>query len=136
MKDDSVSEIVKSDSLICQIMSLELDKTNVKSPDYARNKGRMLGRFLLFVRKRYENPDLQFKDLLIPERFDIADFTYSVLKFADEAAARSAPPEAGCYLNGFFLEGAAWDDEQGILRESDPKVIHVPLPVMHFIPVY
>ena len=73
MKDDPVSEIVKSDSLICQIMSLLLDKqNNVKSPDYARNKGRMLGRFLLFVRKRHENPDLQFKDLLIPERFDIA----------------------------------------------------------------
>ena len=73
MRDDPVSEVVKSDSLICHIMSLELDKqSDGKSPDCARNKGRMLGRFLLYVRKRYENPDLQFKDLLIPERFDMA----------------------------------------------------------------
>lgn len=45
-------------------------------------------------------------------------------------------PIDGCYLNGFFLEGAAWDDESSVLRDSDPKVIHVPLPVMHFIPKY
>lgn len=50
--------------------------------------------------------------------------------------ARAQSPEDGCHLNGFFLEGAAWDDEKGILRESDPKVIHVPLPVMHFVPRY
>jgi len=45
-------------------------------------------------------------------------------------------PEDGCYLSGFFLEGAAWDDENSVLRESEPKVIHVSLPVMHFIPKY
>ena len=45
-------------------------------------------------------------------------------------------PADGCYLNGFFLEGAAWDDDNSVLRESDPKVIHVPLPVMHFMPKY
>jgi len=50
--------------------------------------------------------------------------------------ARITSPAEGCYLNGFFLEGAAWNDEKGALRESDPKVIHVPLPVMHFIPLY
>ena len=32
------------------------------------------------------------------------------------------------------MEGAAWDDEKSVIRESDPKVIHVPVPVMHFIP--
>ena len=72
MKDDPVSEVVRSDSLIQQVMTLELEKSNpkVRSPDYARNKGRMLGRFLLFARERY-NPELQFGDLLIPEKFDI-----------------------------------------------------------------
>ena len=34
------------------------------------------------------------------------------------------------------MEGAAWDDENSVLRESEPKVIHVSLPVMHFIPKY
>ena len=59
-----------------------------------------------------------------------------MLKHSDENMAKSSSPEEGCYLNGFFLEGAAWDDQNGVLRESDPKVIHVPLPVMHFIPRY
>ena len=73
MKDDPVSEVVRSDSLIQQVMTLELEKSNskVRSPDYARNNGRMLGRFLLFVRKRYNNPELQFEDLLSPEKIDI-----------------------------------------------------------------
>lgn len=67
---------------------------------------------------------------------DKVDFKYKVMKHADSEMAHAMHPEEGCYLDGFFLEGAAWDDENGILRESDPKVIHVPLPVMHFIPVY
>ena len=67
---------------------------------------------------------------------DKVDFQYKVLKFADEAEALSAPPEDGCYLNGLYLEGAAWDDETSTIRESDPKMIHVPVPVMHFLPVY
>mmetsp|Transcript_15757 Transcript_15757/g.21322 ORF Transcript_15757/g.21322 Transcript_15757/m.21322 type:complete len:82 (-) Transcript_15757:455-700(-) len=58
------------------------------------------------------------------------------MKAADEATAHAEGPVEGCYLNGFFLEGAAWDDDSSTLRESDPKVIHVPLPVMHFIPKY
>ena len=41
-----------------------------------------------------------------------------------------------CYLHGFFLEGVTWDDENGIIKESEPKVIHVPLPVMHFFSKY
>ena len=67
---------------------------------------------------------------------DKVDFDYKVMKQAEEEMTYRQPPEEGCYLNGFFLEGAAWDDAKGVLRESDPKVIHVPLPVMHFIPKY
>ena len=67
---------------------------------------------------------------------DKVDFSYKVLKHADLEMAKSVSPEDGCYLNGFFLEGAAWDDDNSLLQESDPKVIHVPLPVMHFIPKY
>ena len=35
-----------------------------------------------------------------------------------------------------YLEGAAWDDENGVLRESDAKVIYTLVPIVHFIPVY
>ena len=79
MKNDPVSEVVRSDPLIRQLISMELDKNiqrsttkGVKGPKPGQQKARMLGRFLLFVRKRYGNPDLQFKDVLVPERFDIA----------------------------------------------------------------
>lgn len=67
---------------------------------------------------------------------DKVDFVYRVLKKSEEPVARSVPPEDGCYLDGLYLEGAAWDDENGVLSESDPKVIHVPLPIMHFVPKY
>lgn len=66
---------------------------------------------------------------------DKIDFQYRVLKFADEKMVMSTPAPEGCYLNGFFLEGAAWDDERCTLRESDPKILHVPVPPMQFIPV-
>lgn len=67
---------------------------------------------------------------------DKVDFSYKVLKAEDEAFCQSLAPLDGCYLNGFYLEGAAWDNENGVLRESSPKVIHVTLPVMHFVPIY
>ena len=35
-----------------------------------------------------------------------------------------------------YLEGAAWDDENGVLRESDAKVIYTLVPIIHFVPVY
>lgn len=45
------------------------------------------------------------------------------------------PAEVGAYVNGFFLEGAAWEvargDEQGYLVEMQPKVLHPEVPVMH-----
>ena len=57
-----------------------------------------------------------------------------MLKLSEEEMAHNDGPLDGCYVYGFFLEGAAWDDNKGVLRESDPKVIHVSLPVMHFMP--
>ena len=45
-------------------------------------------------------------------------------------------PADGCYLHGLYLEGAAWDDATGFLKESAPKIIHVQIPIMHFVPKY
>jgi len=46
-----------------------------------------------------------------------------------------AYPEAGAYVHGFFLEGAAWEmgrgGEQGYLTEQQPKDLHPQLPVMN-----
>lgn len=41
----------------------------------------------------------------------------------------------GAYINGYFLEGAAWEmgrgDEQGYLTEMQPKDLHPILPIVH-----
>lgn len=54
----------------------------------------------------------------------------------DEEKANKKAPENGCYIRGLFLEGAAWNDDESILKESSPKIIHVMLPIIHFKPVY
>jgi len=43
-------------------------------------------------------------------------------------------PEHGCYIRGLFLEGAGWDHEKKLLRESDPKVLFVDVPIMWMQP--
>jgi dynein heavy chain len=42
-----------------------------------------------------------------------------------------SPPAEGVYIHGLFLEGAGWDRKATRLMESQPKVIHVPMPVIH-----
>jgi len=42
---------------------------------------------------------------------------------------RSAPAE-GCYIQGLFLEGGAWSRDLGMVVESEPKTLFVPLPVL------
>ena len=67
---------------------------------------------------------------------DRVGFAYTVLHEAEYDMAHAAAPELGAYVHGLYLEGATWDDENGVLRESDPKVIYTPVPVIHFTPVY
>jgi dynein heavy chain len=42
-----------------------------------------------------------------------------------------APPREGVFLHGLFLDGAGWDRPDRSLRESEPKKLFTPLPVMH-----
>jgi dynein heavy chain len=41
------------------------------------------------------------------------------------------PPQEGCYIHGLFLEGAAWSKDHQQIWESEPKILYVPLPVLH-----
>jgi dynein heavy chain len=43
----------------------------------------------------------------------------------------TGPPAEGVYIHGLFIEGAAWDRKNIKLTESQPKVIHQPMPVIH-----
>jgi dynein heavy chain len=57
----------------------------------------------------------------------------SVFQEADEVEGPC--PDGGSYVTGLYLEGAAWDKEKGILREQDPKVLVVELPILMCIPI-
>jgi dynein heavy chain, axonemal len=40
----------------------------------------------------------------------------------------------GCFTTGLYLEGASWNDQDGVLQESEPKVLFTKMPIIHFIP--
>jgi len=44
-------------------------------------------------------------------------------------------PRFGCYVQGLYLEGAAWDLERSMLARQDPKVVVVELPILQVIPM-
>jgi dynein heavy chain len=44
-------------------------------------------------------------------------------------------PKDGCYISGFFLEGARWDSDSGVLAESSPKVLYTKMPIIWLLPV-
>ena len=41
------------------------------------------------------------------------------------------PPPEGVYVHGLYLDGAGWDRKGCRLMEPSPKVLSVPLPVVH-----
>ncbi|XP_078277210.1 LOW QUALITY PROTEIN: dynein axonemal heavy chain 10 [Rhinoraja longicauda] len=51
---------------------------------------------------------------------------------ADDVMER---PGNGCFICGLYLEGAAWDIEEGCLIRSQPKELVVELPVLKVIPI-
>ncbi|KAM3621055.1 uncharacterized protein V6R79_005381 [Siganus canaliculatus] len=45
------------------------------------------------------------------------------------------PPEDGVYVQGLYLEGAAWDKINSCLKEPEPLQMVCPMPAVHFQPV-
>jgi dynein heavy chain len=58
-----------------------------------------------------------------------------VTKYTHEDADKLTNLESGCYVTGLYLEGAAWDFENSVLRSQDPKVLVIDLPIMQVIPI-
>merc|ERR1719353_2629884 len=44
-------------------------------------------------------------------------------------------PEFGCYVQGLYLEGAAWDNKRSCLVRQPPKQLVTELPILRIIPV-
>ncbi|OAF69166.1 Axonemal beta dynein heavy chain 2 [Intoshia linei] len=43
-------------------------------------------------------------------------------------------PKEGVYLNGFYLQGSAWDKKNSVIIESNPMQLISPMPTIHFKP--
>jgi len=66
------------------------------------------------------------------DKWALDDVVYrtEVQSFERVEQVRQAPPE-GVYIHGLFLDGAAYDKKEGILVESEPKRLYVPLPILY-----
>ncbi|KAJ9515913.1 hypothetical protein QJQ45_016901, partial [Haematococcus lacustris] len=64
-----------------------------------------------------------------------------VMKFMTEVTRYNSPEQIteaaplGVYIHGLSLEGARWDKEDGVLKESNPNELHPALPVIQVKPV-
>jgi len=65
---------------------------------------------------------------------DEVSWDFQVLSHAQEQEQRGKHPPDGSYVNGLFLEGANWDHEHGVLAESRPKELFVPMPIIWLLP--
>ena len=62
---------------------------------------------------------------------DKVTFSFKVLKY--ETMIKEAPAN-GCIARGLFLEGASWNNEEGVLQEAEAKILYSEMPAIHFIP--
>ena len=64
---------------------------------------------------------------------DVMAFMTEVTKFSPGEIEKYA--EEGAYIHGLTLEGARWDIKEGVVKDSEPKVLRQLLPVVNVIPV-
>jgi dynein heavy chain len=62
---------------------------------------------------------------------DTLIWTFKVQKRSERDFAR---PQVGCLVYGLFLDGARWDDAEGVIGESYPKVLFDSVPHIHIVP--
>jgi len=43
-------------------------------------------------------------------------------------------PEDGCFIKGLFLEGAGWDPDRRVLKESENKKLFIDFPIIYMMP--
>jgi len=63
---------------------------------------------------------------------DQCTWNYDVMKMKFKPDAH---PERGAYTYGLFMDGARWDDENGVLDDSFPKVLWSSIPIIWLKPV-
>ena len=72
MADDEISQVAKQDSLILKMMHILLEKHDSKQQHHTRQKARAITRLLIHVRNHHQElAEIDMKQLLVPERFDI-----------------------------------------------------------------
>jgi len=64
---------------------------------------------------------------------DMLLWNYKVLPRKQELALKA--PTVGCLAYGLFMDGARWDDQEGVIAESHAKVLFSELPHIHLSPV-
>ncbi|XP_063674391.1 dynein axonemal heavy chain 1-like isoform X3 [Bolinopsis microptera] len=62
---------------------------------------------------------------------DTIGFEYRVVPVTEEIKEK---PKTGCYVSGFFVEGARWCSETHVLAESRPKELFTDMPTIQLIP--
>jgi len=63
---------------------------------------------------------------------DLLTWNFYTLKIADN---NPDAPEQGSYIRGSFMEGARWDDDNGVVADSYPKVLWCVMPYLWLKPV-
>ena len=82
---------------------------------------------LIFINKNIKLPEIHYiihsnVYLLLTIEIKDLDHYYSLIS-------------EGVYVHGLFLDGASWDKKNAKLAEQAPKVLFVPLPVIHIFAV-
>jgi len=65
---------------------------------------------------------------------DSLSFSFKILNDKESAADVAEPPADGVFIEGFFLDGARYDRETGMIADSKHKVMNDTMPVIHFVP--
>lgn len=64
-----------------------------------------------------------------------------VMKFMTDCTKMTSPEQVtepaplGVYISGLVLEGARWDREEGVLKDSHPNELHPSMPIIQVRPV-